>query len=389
MPGGACPDHRRPPNAEHRGATVLSPLDDYPVHQISEPMRNVGPSDRNFYDRYYFNIHGAAGVHGSDDELFAVIGVGQYPNLSVADAFVSVLWGDDHRVVRSSRTLGADRMDTSVGPIRVEVKKGLEQVRVVVEPSEWGVELDAVYDGFSEAHLESRHFDRQFSRVIFDSTRFAQVGSWNGTLRVGDRELRLSPERHWGTRDRSWGVRPVGEPEAPGIRATETESGFFWIYAPVRFEDHAMVTIIQERPSGERIMQGAHRVPRLGSGAAVEWLGRPEHELRFTPGTRSVTGATLRYFGARGEQSAEVEVETLLAFPLLLGTGYGLEPDWKHGMYQGELVVQGQQVPPADPTYADWGLTEYAARFTDGDHVGYGMFECAVMGAHRQYGFDG
>ena len=34
---------------------TLSPLDDYPVHQIPEVMRHVGTSDRNFYDRYYFN----------------------------------------------------------------------------------------------------------------------------------------------------------------------------------------------------------------------------------------------------------------------------------------------------------------------------------------------
>ncbi len=368
---------------------MLSPLDDYPVHQISEPMRFVGPSDRNFYDRYYFNIHGAAGVHGTDDELFAVIGVGQYPNLSVADAFISVMWGGDHRVVRSSKTLGADRLDASVGPIRIEVIKGLEQVRVIVEPNEWGIELDAVYDGFSEAHLESRHFDRQFSRVTFDSTRFAQVGSWTGTLSVGDRQLALTPERFWGCRDRSWGVRPVGEPEPPGIRATEAGAGFFWIYAPVRFEDHALVTIVQERSNGERIMQDAHRVFPLGSGREPEWLGRPEHELRFAPGTRAVTGATLSYFGAHGKKTAEIEVETQLAFPLLLGSGYGLEPDWKHGMYQGELVVQGQSVPPADPSYSTWALTEYAAKFTYDGQVGYGMFENAVMGPHEQYGFTG
>ncbi len=368
---------------------MLSPLDDYPVHQISEPMRYVGTSDRNFYDRYYFNIHGTGEVHGTDDELFAVIGLGQYPNLSVADAFVSVMWGDDHRVVRSSRTLGADRMDASVGPIRVEVVKGLEEVRVIVEPNEWGIELDAVYRGFSEAHLESRHFDRQFSRVIFDSTRFAQVGSWEGTLVSAGRQLRLTPDRWWGTRDRSWGVRPVGEPEPPGIRATDTEGGFFWIYAPVRFEDHALVTIIQERPSGERIMQDAHRVFPLGSGREPEWLGRPEHELRFAPGSRRVTGATLTYYGAGGEVTARLEVETLLAFPLLLGSGYGLEPDWRHGMYQGDLVVQGQVVPPADPSYSTWGLTEHAARFTYDGQVGYGMLECAVMGPHRQYGFTG
>ena len=36
---------------------TLSPLDDYPVHQIPEVMRHVGTSDRNFYDRYYFNCH--------------------------------------------------------------------------------------------------------------------------------------------------------------------------------------------------------------------------------------------------------------------------------------------------------------------------------------------
>ena len=173
-------------------------------------MRFVGTSDRNFYDRCYFNIHGTGKVHGTDEELFAVIGVGQYPNLSVADAFVSVLWGDDHRVVRSSKVLGTDRMDASVGPIRVEVIKGLEKVRVVLEPNEWGIELDAVYDGFSEAHLEARHFDRQFSRVTFDSTRFAQVGSWTGTLKVGDREVTLAPDRWWGSRDRSWGGAASG-----------------------------------------------------------------------------------------------------------------------------------------------------------------------------------
>ena len=138
-------------------------------------------------------------------------------------------------------------------------------------------------------------------------------------------------------------------PEHPGIRVTDTSFGFFWVYAPVRFEDHAMVTIIQERSNGERIMQDAHRVFPIGSGREAEWLGRPEHQLRFAPGTRTVTGATLSYFGPHGQKTAEVEVETLLAFPLLLGSGYGLEPDWKHGMYQGDLVVQGQQVPPADP----------------------------------------
>jgi len=43
---------------------VLSSMDDYPIHQIAAPILHVGTSDRNFYDRYYFNLH------GSTDELF-------------------------------------------------------------------------------------------------------------------------------------------------------------------------------------------------------------------------------------------------------------------------------------------------------------------------------
>ena len=71
---------------------MLSPLDDLPIHQIAEPVRHVGTSDRNFYDRYYFNCHPC------NDELFLIAGMGQYPNLSVTDAFAVVLHADQHRV---------------------------------------------------------------------------------------------------------------------------------------------------------------------------------------------------------------------------------------------------------------------------------------------------
>ena len=49
----------------------VSGWDDYPVHQTSEFIRHVATSDRNFYDRYYFNLH------PSSDEYFAIFGLGQ------------------------------------------------------------------------------------------------------------------------------------------------------------------------------------------------------------------------------------------------------------------------------------------------------------------------
>ena len=49
-----------------------------------------------------------------------IVGLGQYPNLGVTDAFALLRRGSAHRVVRTSRELGADRMNTRVGPFGVE-----------------------------------------------------------------------------------------------------------------------------------------------------------------------------------------------------------------------------------------------------------------------------
>ena len=128
---------------------MLSPLDDYPIHQIAEPIRHVGTSDRNFYDRYYFNLHGCS------DELFLVTGMGQYPNLGVQDAFAVVIRNGIHRVVRASRELGGNRMDTSVGPFRIEVLEGLKRLRVVLEPNAFGLAMDLVFEGASKLSTSS------------------------------------------------------------------------------------------------------------------------------------------------------------------------------------------------------------------------------------------
>ena len=56
------------------------PLDEYPVHQVPLSMRHMATSDRNAYDRCYFNAHDRSG------EVFLVTGMGVYPNLGVIDA---------------------------------------------------------------------------------------------------------------------------------------------------------------------------------------------------------------------------------------------------------------------------------------------------------------
>ncbi len=67
---------------------VPIPLDEYPVHQTPLPMDRVASSDRNFYDRCYFNAHDRSG------DVFLVTGLGVYPNLGVIDAYATARCGD-------------------------------------------------------------------------------------------------------------------------------------------------------------------------------------------------------------------------------------------------------------------------------------------------------
>jgi hypothetical protein len=365
---------------------MLSPLDDYPVHQVAEVIRHVGTSDRNFYDRYYFNLYSRAG------DVFCVFGYGQYPNLGTADAFVCVTDGLVHRVVRGSRELGADRMDTTVGPLRVEIVEPLHKVRVVSEPGEAadeaGVEIDATFEGVISPHLEPRHWRREFGRVTFDTQRLAQTGRWQGRLKLGDRVIDLASDDWWGYRDRSWGVRPVGEAEPPGVRASQPPGTFFWLYAPLQFDNHSYLIITQEDRDGTRLLEEAVRVWNDGR---VDRLGRPEHQVEFVPGTRAPKAATLTVHEPTGEPLS-IYIETVLPCYLSVGSGYGPDPEWRHGMWQGPLKVEGRtwDLSATDVRKQLMGFAEYSARAeTSSGERGYGMFEFACVGAHDQYGFTG
>lgn len=355
---------------------MLSSMDDYPLHQIADVIRNVSTSDRNFYDRYYFNMHSCSG------EIFVVMGMGQYPNLAVQDAFALVRRGRAHRVVRASRALG-DRADTSVGPLRVEVIEGLRKVRFVVEPNEHGIEMDVVWEGAIPAYEEPRMFIRKYGRVLFDTARFAQTGYWSGHLRAGGETFTVTPDRWWGTRDRSWGVRPVGEMEHPGIRQAEGPLDGMWNYAPMQFKDFSILYICLERNTGERPLEEAVRVWN-DPARDPEHLGRPEHDHVLRPGSMFVERSVLSFPHAPGG-GFEIRVTPLLECYVGIGTGYGFEIDWRHGMYQGPLVVQGVDLDTIDDAGRLWGLVENVARFELGSEVGYGLHEYGFFGPFERY----
>lgn len=358
--------------------TSLQPVsswDDYPVHQTAEFIRHVGTSDRNFYDRYYFCMF------PKDAGWSAIFGLGQYPNLGTTDAFVSVRRGERQHVVRASRPLG-DRMDLTVGPIRVEVLEPLRRLRVAVDPGASPLAVDVTFDAAGPAVAEPRHWLRSEGRVVFDTQRLAQVGSWSGRLAVDGNPL-TAPGETWGFRDRSWGVRPVGEPEADGIRKGANAMAGMWNYFPMRFDDHAIYYICQERPDGSRPLSQATRVWTDPSRPPEE-LGHATHEHRFVSGTRMLAGSALTF----PEVGLRIDCTPLLAHFISVGTGYGLDADWRHGMYQGpETVTQVRVLElPEVQGVAQYGVVDQVARYEYDGHLGFGLYEHGFFGPFPRYG---
>lgn len=363
-------------------AFELSAQDDLFVHQIAEPVRHVGTSDRNFYDRHYFNVHACS------DEFFVILGLGQYPNLGTQDAFVSLREGRRQTTLRSSRRLG-DRGDMSCGPLRIEVLEGLRRLRVLIGPNDSGIEADLTFVGTHVPRLEPRQVQRRNGRVIHDVMRYCQTARYEGWIRHGARTWDASNAPLRGYRDRSWGIRAIGRPELPGAGndGAPALSGLFgtadWrrLHMACQFDDFTANVKLHEDPSGHRSLEEAVRL--WNDSSPPELLGRPHWEIkRWSKDRRFVEEAQV-VFRLPGRADTVLAVRQLLPLYLEAGTGYGNRPElpWIHGQYRGPSVtdVVSFDLDAPDPLLA--GPIDCLAETSFDGRIGHGLFEYTIFGA--------
>ncbi len=362
---------------------MLTRGDDYPVHQTAEPIAQVATGDRNFYDRYFFN------GYSRDGELFFAAALGVYPNRGVMDAAVSVLHDGRHHVVRASRRAPVDRMETEVGPISVDVLEPLQRLRVRVGANEWGLAMDATFRLRGPVLEEPRFQRRAGVRLVMDYTRLTQHGSWEGTISLPGRTFQLVPGAFWGSRDRSWGTRPVGEPEGGARPAVQQ---YFWLWAPLNFPRTLTHFDVNEEADGARWHETGMVVPADGRRSAIEVAERVAHDLHWRRGTRRIEAGAIEL--EVGGRPAHIELRPIRHFTM--GTIGYLHSTWGHGMDRGELAVDGEIVPAmADDDGTSPHLhvqTICAARLERAGapaEDGIGVFEQLVIGPHRPYGFTG
>jgi hypothetical protein len=357
---------------------MLTSFDDYPIHQTPEPVAHTATGDRNFYDRYFFN------GYTRDGALFFAAALGLYPNRRVMDAAFSVVRDGKQHVVRASRLAPADRRETRVGPIFVEVLEPLRALHVRVSDNDFGLSADLAFYARTGAIEEPRFTYRPEGRVLMDVTRLTQFGFWEGYIRLGDEEIAIFPDRTPGVRDRSWGVRPVGEPEggAPGMPPQ-----FFWLWSPIHFDERCTHFAVNEDAAGRRWHASGSIAPagRLDE-AAAEPMATVDHRVRWRPGTRRASGAEIM-LTPHGRAPVTIALEPLLTFQMR-GLGY-LDPEWGHGQWKGPEVIDGvtwmlADLDPMDPRHLH---VQQLCRARCGSDEGLGILEQLVIGPHAPSGF--
>jgi len=366
---------------------MLSKFDDYPIHQTPEPVARPATSDRNAYDRYWFN------GYADDGEFYFGIGMGLYPHRNILDCGFSIVRDGEQHAFHASGRAPREPSDTQVGPFKIEIVEPMRSLRVTIAPNDTGIECDLTFTARTACIEEGRQTLRQNDRVIMDATRFAQFGRWQGEIRYAGKTVPVDSTRVYGTKDRSWGIRPIGEGDVGGAPSSELPQIFF-LWAPIHFDNHCTFFSVFENEHGWRWHEDGMIVPAYevpGEIPDIEDpnadLARPTgYDVRYEPGTRRAESAEIK-LGSRSGQNLTIELEPLLTFRMK-GIGYQ-HPEWSHGRWKGELAVEGEwwKVDDIKPMEFENLHIQQVMRATCDGREGIGVMEQLCLGPHAPSGF--
>lgn len=365
---------------------MITTLDDYPIHQTPQPLAIPATSDRNFYDRFWFN-----GFVG-DGSLYFSVAMGFYPNRRVIDGGFSVVVDGQQYCLHLSGDPPLDRTHTELGPLRIETLVPMRRHRIVVNCPERGFEAELLFEAATGAHEEGRQILNDGLHTAMDLTRVTQFGNWSGWIVVKGKRIEVSAARTNGTRDRSWGVRPCGEPSG---RPHRWASQFYFAWSQTFWPEYVLHGLFYSDAKGGILLNSGGTVPRVPQ-ADTPVFARDTHEIAATPcgyqfdyapGSRRIKHAFVRYQRPAGE-ILELEYEPLLRFHMA-GLGY-FNPEWGHGFWKGDFAIDDEtwkldEIDMAKP--AMFHIQQVCKVTMNGRDTSVGILEHAAYGPHEPSGF--
>lgn len=362
---------------------MLSPWDDFPIHQTSYPVAYPIGADAGRYDRHWLAMH--------DTDLSTQLGVGLcvYPNRGIIDGALSVSRDGAQHSVYASAPLPRDR-DTRVGPLRIEVVEPMRTLRVVLEEHD-GLSADLTWHGVTQTIEDGRMERYSAGTLISERTRTVQFSDCEGTFTVNGETVEVGRETWWGMRDRSWGSRTTGTSTEHSMAASKSNIYFAWTL--LRFPDECLLVAVNETPDGRSEARTVAVLPFLGPDdpayGVEEAIVRGDafdFDIDYAPGTRQAQLVDLTV-GPRGAVDRRVRIEPALTFQMQ-GLGYS-HPTWTHGADHGGVAVGSDswKLADIDPTARENVHAQQICRGVRSDGaVGLGLFEHIAIGPHLPTG---
>ena len=193
-----------------------------------------------------------------------------------------------------------------------------------------------------------------------------------------------SYKRIW-NRDKSWGVRPVGEPEIGAPGKLNAEPGVYWCWIPINFGDTFTHFGTFEDHDGNSTQLSADLV-EISNNEVIKPLNNISHKVDWIKGTRWSSGAQI----SAQEGDKKIEINAKVCGPRFHCKGIGYQhPEWGHGFWKGEEAVGYEvwdlnEINPED--YSFFHIHQII-KATMNDSEGYGTLENLVVGRHDPSGF--
>ena len=115
---------------------LLTNHDEYLVHQVTDTLASVVSGDKHWQDGHYICISDTEG------EVSLIGTVRLYQNNDVLEGFLCVRHEGKQYNLRVSRRLRPDMDHWGAGPLRIEIPKPMEAIRLVAEENDFGIACD-------------------------------------------------------------------------------------------------------------------------------------------------------------------------------------------------------------------------------------------------------
>lgn len=158
---------------------MLNKLDDFPIHQTAEPIAHPASSDRDVYDRTWFN------GYAEDGSYYFGIGMSLFPHRGILDCALSVVEKDGRQhSFFGSRRAPLERTEMQVGPFRMEVLEPLRRTHVTLDENGSGIRCDLRFSARTAAIEEDRQTMWSGTRRTMDTRASCNLAAGRGAFAI-------------------------------------------------------------------------------------------------------------------------------------------------------------------------------------------------------------